>query len=46
MLIDEGLAPARPTPAPESPPSLRREPGTSLRDSILKKPISSLYKKD
>jgi DNA helicase HerA-like ATPase len=46
MLIDEGLAPARPPPAQESPPSLRREPGTSLRDSILKKPISSLYKKD
>jgi uncharacterized protein len=45
MLIDEGLA-ARPTAAPESPPSLRREPGTSLRDSILKRPISSLYKKD
>jgi hypothetical protein len=46
MLIDEGLAPPRPASAQESPPSLRREPGTSLRDSILKRPISSLYKKD
>jgi DNA helicase HerA-like ATPase len=46
MLIDEGLAPPRPASAQENPPSLRREPGTSLRDSILKRPISSLYKKD
>jgi hypothetical protein len=31
----------------ESAPSIRREPGTSpLRESILKKPLSSLYKKD
>ncbi|MCL6708199.1 DUF87 domain-containing protein [Pseudomonas sp. R2.Fl] len=33
---------------PEQPaPSIRREPGTSsLRESILKKPLSSLYKRD
>ncbi|TXH81332.1 MAG: DUF87 domain-containing protein [Rhizobium sp.] len=36
----------RPIPAREPPPSLRREPGLSLRDSILKKPLSSLYDKD
>ncbi|MGO4350757.1 ATP-binding protein [Rhizobium sp. RAF36] len=31
----------------EPAPSIRREPGTSpLRESILKKPLSSLYKKD
>jgi hypothetical protein len=34
-------------PQPADQPSLRRDPGTpSLRDSILKKPLSSLYKKD
>jgi len=43
--------PARsfPQPAPErseTAPSIRREPGLSLRESILKKPLSSLYKKD
>ncbi|WP_416796981.1 ATP-binding protein [Ciceribacter azotifigens] len=27
-------------------PTLRREPGLSLRESILKKPLSSLYRKD
>lgn len=32
--------------AQETAPSLRREPGTSLRESILKKPLSSLYKRD
>ena len=37
---------ARPTPAREQPPSLRRESGPSLRDSILRKPLSSLYDKD
>ncbi|MNL87606.1 hypothetical protein D3C87_2168380 [compost metagenome] len=31
---------------PQPAPSIRREPGTSLRDSILKKPLSSLYNKD
>ncbi|AGB71586.1 MULTISPECIES: ATP-binding protein [Rhizobium] len=30
----------------EPAPSLRREPGLSLRDSLLKKPLSSLYDKD
>ncbi|MBB3566605.1 ATP-binding protein [Rhizobium sp. BK491] len=30
----------------EPAPSLRREPGLSLRDSILRKPLSSLYDKD
>ncbi|MBB3452454.1 hypothetical protein FHT86_000710 [Rhizobium sp. BK313] len=32
--------------AKEVSPSVRREPGLSLRDSILKKPLSSLYNKD
>ncbi|MBR0555166.1 ATP-binding protein [Ciceribacter sp. L1K23] len=32
--------------AQEPAPSLRREPGTSLRESILRKPLSSLYDKD
>ncbi|NKN36269.1 ATP-binding protein [Agrobacterium sp. a22-2] len=31
-------------PSPTAP--LRKEPGQSLRDSILKKPLSSLYRKD
>lgn len=31
-------------PSPAAP--LRKEPGQSLRDSILKKPLSSLYRKD
>ena len=37
---------ARPVPPREPLPSLKREPGLSLRDSILKKPLSSLYDKD
>ncbi|OWV76961.1 ATPase [Rhizobium sp. R339] len=36
----------RPTPPGDQPPITRREPGTSLRESILKKPLSSLYNKD
>lgn len=36
----------RTLPPREAPPSLRREPGLSLRDSILKKPLSSFYDKD
>jgi hypothetical protein len=53
---DEVLRPRPETPAPayaaEPPPPafgsqpLRREGGTSLRESILKKPLSSLYKRD
>ena len=31
---------------PDPAPSIRREPGSSLRESILKKPLSSLYRKD
>ncbi len=31
---------------PQPASSLRREPGLSLRESILKKPLSSLYRKD
>ncbi len=42
---DETPSP-RPMPTREPLPSLRREPGLSLRDSILKKPLSSLYDKD
>ncbi|NTJ67146.1 ATP-binding protein [Agrobacterium rhizogenes] len=41
---DEGGA--RSPPSRETAPSLRRESGLSLRDSILKKPLSSLYDKD
>lgn len=38
---------AQATPERSEPaPSIRREPGQSLRESILKKPLSSLYKKD
>jgi DNA helicase HerA-like ATPase len=37
---------ARPTPTRESAPPLRRESGLSLRDSILKKPLSSLFDKE
>ncbi len=37
---------ASPIPAREPPSSLRRESGPSLRDSILRKPLSSLYDKD
>ncbi|MBX5143853.1 ATP-binding protein [Rhizobium lentis] len=36
----------RPAPPTDQPPVTRREPGTSLRESILKKPLSSLYNKD
>ncbi|PZM13589.1 ATP-binding protein [Rhizobium tubonense] len=46
LLREDSPAATRATPTQENPPSLRREPGTSLRDSILKKPISSLYNKD
>ncbi|MGY5775435.1 ATP-binding protein [Rhizobium sp. LEGMi135b] len=41
---DEGGA--RSPPPRDPAPSLRRETGLSLRDSILKKPLSSLYDKD
>ena len=41
---DEGDT--RSVPPREPAPSLRREPGLSLRDSILRKPLSSLYDKD
>jgi hypothetical protein len=40
---------ARPQPSPERTepaPPIRRESGSSLRESILKKPLSSLYRKD
>ncbi|MGX9989677.1 ATP-binding protein [Rhizobium sp. Z1P35] len=37
---------ARPAPPADQPAVSRREPGTSLRESILKKPLSSLYNKD
>jgi len=37
---------ARPMPTREPAPTLRRESGLSLRDSILKKPLSSLYDKE
>lgn len=36
----------RPAAPTEQPAITRREPGTSLRESILKKPLSSLYNKD
>ncbi|TIX88760.1 ATP-binding protein [Rhizobium sp. P44RR-XXIV] len=42
----DDTASTRTLPALEAPPSLRREAGLSLRDSILKKPLSSLYDKD
>jgi hypothetical protein len=38
--------PQRPPEPPTAPVSIRREPGVSLRESILKKPLSSLYDKD
>ena len=56
--IDEAPRPRMESPAPahsmagEPPPAtfgsqpLRREGGSSLRESILKKPLSSLYKRD
>jgi len=37
---------AQPEPDAASGSSLRRDPGMSLRESILKKPLSSLYRKD
>ncbi|MGO7212550.1 ATP-binding protein [Rhizobium ruizarguesonis] len=37
---------ARPAPPADQPAISRREPGTSLRESILKKPLSSLYNKE
>lgn len=42
----DDLTGTRTVPAREAAPSLRREPGLSLRDSILKKPLSSLYDKE
>ncbi|OCJ05191.1 ATPase [Rhizobium sp. AC44/96] len=36
----------RPAEQPTQQASIRREPGVSLRESILKKPLSSLYDKD
>ena len=45
----EPQPPAPPQPfstQPAATPGPRREPGLSLRESILKKPLSSLYKKD
>jgi len=36
----------RPAPPADQPAVTRREPGTSLRESILKKPLSGLYTKD
>ncbi len=35
-----------PQDRPEPAPPIRREAGSSLRESILKKPLSSLYRKD
>ncbi|MEI1252843.1 ATP-binding protein [Rhizobium aouanii] len=45
MSRDEPVFP-RPAPPADQPAVSRREPGTSLRESILKKPLSSLYNKD
>ncbi|MGZ2381035.1 ATP-binding protein [Rhizobium leguminosarum bv. trifolii] len=45
MRRDEPVFP-RPAPPTDQPAVSRREPGTSLRESILKKPLSSLYNKD
>ncbi|MBY3132106.1 ATP-binding protein [Rhizobium laguerreae] len=45
MRRDEPVFP-RPAPSADQPAVSRREPGTSLRESILKKPLSSLYNKD
>ncbi|NLR96474.1 ATP-binding protein [Rhizobium sp. P38BS-XIX] len=42
----EETSATRAIPTRDAPSSLRREPGLSLRDSILKKPLSSLYDKD
>ena len=44
---DRRIAEPQPYPPPPTPTGgLRREPGVSLRESIMKKPLSSLYKKD
>ncbi|NLS04772.1 ATP-binding protein [Rhizobium sp. P32RR-XVIII] len=45
MRRDE-TASQRPAFSPDSAAGPRREPGRSLRESILKKPLSSLYDKD
>ncbi|MGO7295109.1 DUF87 domain-containing protein [Rhizobium leguminosarum] len=45
MRRDEPVFP-RPAPPANQPAISRREPGTSLRESILKKPLSSLYNKE
>ncbi|MBX4966573.1 ATP-binding protein [Rhizobium binae] len=45
MRREEPIFP-RPAPQPDQPAITRREPGASLRESILKKPLSSLYNKD
>ncbi|MBY3120056.1 ATP-binding protein [Rhizobium laguerreae] len=45
MRRDEPVFP-RPIPPADQPAVSRREPGTSLRESILKKPLSGLYNKD
>jgi hypothetical protein len=42
----EPRQPPRRAEPPAAPASIRREPGVSLRESILKKPLSSLYDKD
>ena len=43
---DPAPATSRYAAPPPPAPVTRREPGTSLRESILKKPLSSLYRKD
>ncbi|MGO7200526.1 ATP-binding protein, partial [Rhizobium ruizarguesonis] len=45
MRRDEPVFP-RPAPPADQPAISRRDPGTSLRESILKKPLSSLYNKE
>ncbi|MFB2607351.1 ATPase, partial [Rhizobium phaseoli] len=45
MRREEPIFP-RPAPQADQPAITRREPGASLRESILKKPLSSLYNKD
>jgi hypothetical protein len=37
---------SRPDEPPAQPTSIRREPNVSLRESILRKPLSSFYDKD
>lgn len=46
LLREDAPLASRPAPVQDPAVPLRREPGTSLRDSILKKPVSSLYNKD